>query len=251
MFGFGKKESYEDRIKRAVAEKKEADVATTAREAFADKAANEDTLAWIAAAIYERHITPALEYLPAFVERFPTSLHLVRVYFADILARSSQFDGATHHARIYLRLVRDRGLFKDLHKLRIIREGVSRAFLLVTAAYTELGARSYSIRALKQGLRLGLVPRWEEIIQKELLRLEQELANAQMASIDKEWESFFSNGKWADKLYKMCEANNYPDLAKRIDLLEGNFRFNSKFIVGEDELFMLIFAKENNAFLLQ
>jgi hypothetical protein len=251
VLGIKSKESYQDRVRRAVAEDRQNDVAQIAREAFSDDSIGEDVLAWVAAAIYERKIISALSYLHVFVERFPNSLHLIRVYLADVLARSSQYDGATQNARIYLRQAKNAGLLQSLQSHRVAQEGVSRAFLLVTAAYTELGARSYSIRTLEHGLRFSLASGWSEVFENELRRLRQELANAELSAMDKEWEVFFSNGSGADRLHKICQARKFPVLAKRVDLLEGNFRFNDKFEVGDQELFMLVYSMAGNEFILQ
>ena len=39
-------------------------------------------------------------------------------------------------------------------------------------------------------------------------------------------------------------------LAKRVDLLDGHFRFNSKFEVGEAELYLLVNVTNENANIL-
>ncbi len=251
MNSFGKKETYEDRIKCAISENNTYEVERVAREAFSDESSGEDFLAWVVGTIYERKVNSAIDLLENFIKRFPSSLHVPRVYFANILASESQFDGATHHARIYLRHALDVGVFESLQNHRIIQEGVSWAFLLVTAAYTELGARSYSSRALKYGLRLGLAPRWIEVFKQEILRIQQEITAPDAAQIDLEWEAFFSRGSGADRLHNLCNERKYHMLAKRVDLLETNFRFNSRFLVDESELLLLICSGENNVLLLR
>ena len=123
----------------------------------------------------EKGIPAASEFLKTFVTRFPASLYLPRIYLADGLARAGRFDEATDHARRYLRLAKDGKVFETLGKTRILRHGVSHAFLLLTAAYTELGARSYSEGILKHALTFDLAPDFVGKVQQELARIAVEL----------------------------------------------------------------------------
>ena len=250
MFGFGKKKSYEDRIREALAERLLTRAESVAREAFSDENAEEHVLAWVAASMYEREIPTAFDLLEKFVIRFPNSLHLPRVYLADILSRASRFDQTTDLARYYLRLAKDANLLLGLTSKRIVQDGVSRSFLLLTSAYTTLGARSYSKRILQFGLDYELADRWKEIIKKELLQLDSELQQSEQANLDQEWEGFFSSGGGAEHLYKKCNDEGFPLMAKRVDLLETNFRFNSSFKVDTSESLMLVIESTNKELLL-
>jgi len=120
MFGFGKKKTPIERMREALDRNDDASVVKTARDAFEDPESTEDTLAWTAAVMYERKIVAGMDLLLAFVERFPHSIHLPRVYLADLHARSSRFDVATDEARVYLRCASDRGVFQ------VLREGIVR-----------------------------------------------------------------------------------------------------------------------------
>ena len=240
MFGLGEKANYEERIRGAIAKGDKSAAEQAAREAFLDNSSHENLLAWIAGSMFEKQIMSALDLLEKFIDRFPNSLHMPRIYYSDLLARSNKFDAATHHARIYLRNAFDSGAFKALGDSRIVHEGVSRGYLLITAAYTDLGARLYSQRVLEKGLLLGLVPMWESLIKQELSRLRDELSKPENVSLNAQWESFFACGQGADSLYKLCENREFPVMAKRVDLLEGNFRFNPQFKIDDSEMLMLV-----------
>src|SRR5262245_34943665 len=138
--------NYEQLIRAALRKADAAACEAAAREAFDDQTVGEDGLAWVAAMMFENDIRPAFDLLETFVERFPESLHLGRVYLADLSAQAGRFDQATDQARVYLRQARDRNVLPTLADRPIVQDGVSRAGLLLTAAYTELGARSYSTR---------------------------------------------------------------------------------------------------------
>jgi hypothetical protein len=212
------------------------------REAFEQQPGNEHILAFVAGVIYEKNIRSRISLVPEFVERFPNSLHMVRVYLADLLGRDNKFDMATTEARIYLRLARDAGQFeKPLNK--IIAGAFQWAFLLLTSAYTMLGARSYALRVLQYANRFANA-QWQSTYTAETETLNNELKDVNNLAIDKKWEAFFVDGSHVDFLYKHCADAGYPDMAKRVELLDGNFRFNPAFRIDEEEMFLLIFNKE-------
>jgi hypothetical protein len=242
--------SYEDRINQALANNQLGEVEKLARQAFEDPAADEGNLAWVTSVTAERGVASAPEFLEAFVSRHPASLHLPRVYLADSLASVGRFDDATEHARRYLRLAKDAGVLQNLANTRVLRHGVSHAFLLMTAAYTELGARSYSEGILKHALGFDLVPDFTQKIHQELARLAVEMRDPANRATNEKWNAFFTNGSGADGLYEACTSRGFPILAKRVDLLDGNFRFNSQFRVGEEEMYLLVEVTKENANIL-
>lgn len=242
--------SYEDRVNRALANNQLGEVEKLARQAFEDPAADEGNLAWVAAVASEKGVPSAPEFLKLFVNRYPASLHLPRIYLADDLARADRFDEATEHARRYLRFAKDSGVFEKLGSTRILRYGVSHAFLLLTSAYTELGARSYSEGVLKHALQFDLVPDFVQKIQQELARLAMEMRDPSSKATNEKWNAFFANGSGADGVYETCTKKGFPILAKRVDLLDGNFRFNSQFKVGETEMYLLVEVTKENANIL-
>ncbi len=250
MFGFGKKASYEERIRTALNESRLKEAENIAREAYCDRKSEEHLLAWVAASMFELGISSAFDLLEAFVVRYPDSLHLPKVYLADLFSRSSKFDQATDLARNYLRQAKDSGALADLSNKRIIQDGVSRAFLLITSAYTTLGARSYSKRLLEYGLKFELADRWKDIIKNEIVQLLQELQSVAAVELDKQWERLFATGSGADALYKKCNDEGFPCMAKRVDILEANFRFNDTFKVDEAEFFLVVMESDHKEFLL-
>jgi len=231
---------YEGRIKQATESGRADEIEGIAREAFGDASLEEGLLAWIAAVTYEKGVRAAPDFLELFVKRYPTSLHLPRVYLSNLFARARRYDDTTEHARRYLRQAKDAGVLVNLGSARILREGVSRTFLLLTAVYTELGARSYSERVLTHALEFELVPNMVESIKQELSRLTVEERDPANKAASEKWNAFLANGNGADTLHKLCMERSSPILAKRVDLLEGNFRFNRQFQISEAEMFMLV-----------
>jgi hypothetical protein len=242
--------SYEDRINQALTNNQPGEVEKLAREAFDDPTADEGNLAWVAAVADEKGVPSAAELLELFVSRYPASLHLPRIYLADSLVRAGRFDAGSEHARRYLRLAKDAKIFATLGSTRILRHGVSHAFLLLTAAYTELGARSYSEGILRHALQFDLVPEFVASIQQELARLAKEVRDPANKATNEKWNAFFASGNGADALYETCTSRGFPILAKRVDLLDGNFRFNPQFKVGETELYLLAEVTNDNANIL-
>jgi len=253
MFNFGKKKGYKEQIKDALAKSDSSAIERVARAAYQDSSSDEDLLAWVAGVIYEMKVVSALDLLNVFVERYPSSFHLIRVYLADLMTRLERHDETTDHARVYLRLAADHGLLSRLteQQLAVVREAASRAFLLLTAVYTTLGARSYSKRALEYGLQFALLPSWVDTIKSEMSQLTAELNNPEINVLDGKWERFFSNGDHADELYKLCADRDWMNLAKRIDLMEGQFRLGAgDRVQGDKEILMLVLETEQHEFLL-
>ncbi len=244
-------ESYEERLRTALDSGDTADAERIAREAFCDAKSDEHILAWLAAMMFENDIEPTFDLLEVFTERYPDSLHIPGVYLADLYARAGQFDRATEEARFYLRKAMDAGVVDALGEKVILREGVSRAFLLLGAAYTELGARAYSTRVLGYGLEFDLTEHWVDAIRGELARLGSELEQADNRAIDEKWEQFFGDGRNADELYEFCEQRGFPAIARRVDLLKDNFRFNRNFAIDRSEILMLVLSNDDNQFTLR
>ena len=121
---------------------------------------------------------------------------------------------------------------------------------MLTAAYTELGARSYSEGILKHALHFELLPDFITNIKQELARLAVEMRNPSNRATNEKWNAFFASGSGADALYEECTNKGFPILAKRVDLLDGNFRFNPQFKVGEAELYLLVNVTSENANIL-
>lgn len=236
--------AYTDAIQACLARNDFDSIEDLARQAFAEASADEGGLAWIAGVIFEKDIATAFDLVDQFVKRFPESRHIIRVYMADLWARVGRFDLATDHARIYLRIARDAGILEDVAGTKILAEGVGRAFLLLTCVYTECGARSYSRRLLQFALRHKLDAKWIERYRREIEHLDGELENPKNQPIDDMWEAFFTNGSHAKELYDLAMNRGFEYLAQRIDLIEGNHRFNQGYLVDESEMLQLVYASE-------
>jgi hypothetical protein len=123
---------------------------------------------------------------------------------------------------------------------------VSRAFLLVTCAYTELGARSYSKRVLKYARQFAIAENWLETFTLEQLRLDAELNEPDNKAVDDKWDRFFLGGNGIESLYTICAQRKFPLMAKRLELIEASFRFSRSFKVDEQETLLLALLSKGN-----
>ena len=241
---------YESIFRKAIQVDTPEGLGKIALEAFEDPTTDENTLEWIAGNVFERNVRNAFGVIPKFVDRFPDSLGLPRIFLAQ-LCENEQPDDCTELARYYLRAAKNRDLFDKLGDMNVIRAGVSRAFLLVPAAYKSVGALTYSIRVLSLGLKLKIQDDLRRLFQEDIDKLSNELRqSAAVQSVNNQWETFFSTGRGANDLYERCKKFGFENLAKRIDLIEGQFRFNSLFKVTDDELFLLVHQTSDGAFIL-
>jgi tetratricopeptide (TPR) repeat protein len=244
--------SLENQIRSAILNGQKEEATKLAQAAYASKDQSEEMLAWIAGVLHEKRIKSAFPLMNQFIERFPDSLQLPRIYLADIYANLGQFDRASLYARIYLRLAKDRGILDRLENLNIAREGVSKAFLLLTAAYTELGARSYSKRVLQYARHLHLTESMAKFIDEELHRLDQELRNSENIAVDQTWEKFFVDGvAHANEIIQRCQDKGFPDLALRMRIIYESFRADSSFRVDSQEMFMIPVTMANGSAMLR
>ena len=235
-----KTKDYSAAIRDALAQQDHAKAEKLAIDAFETSTTPEGVLAWICGAFYESGLPAHARLIALFVERFPDSLYPVRVFYGDLYARSGNMDVATAQSRRYLRLIRDSGTFPTLGDTALLRDGVGRAFLLLTAAYTELGSRSYSRKALEFGLALAIAEHWRSPLQRELKRLGDELSVPELAAIDDKWVQFYDHGARGIELVELCRTKEFPLHAERVELIESKFRYNRHFACGEDELFLLV-----------
>ncbi|PIW37249.1 MAG: hypothetical protein COW24_00925 [Candidatus Kerfeldbacteria bacterium CG15_BIG_FIL_POST_REV_8_21_14_020_45_12] len=213
-----------------------------ARAAFAEEPNNENLLAWVAGNLFENKIPNSEGLLNQFVGIFPNSIHPIQVYLASLLLSHGQFDSASNEARIYLNRLLIKGSLSSPGEIisnPILSEGVGRAFLQLTSVYTEAGARSYSLRALKLGLWY-VSEYWKNVYQSEIQQLQQELAERKIRKLDEVWEDFFQYGNKMNKLITLCKKRGFVILEKRLALIEGKFRYNPEYKVDQSELFQVI-----------
>src|ERR1051325_3852620 len=69
-----------------------------ADQVLSNEAADETEAAILVGKAYEKRGPAARSALERFVDRYPTSLHLMRVYLAGLLAEANHYDEATDHA---------------------------------------------------------------------------------------------------------------------------------------------------------
>jgi len=204
---------------------------------------DEDNCAFLVGHIYEYTIEEGITQIDRFVAKFPHSLHAIRIYSADIAAINSDYDFATNEARSYLRQVNDANLLSALDQHPIIHHAVSRAFLLLTCAYTELGARSYSLTCLSFAKTFVTETYWLDLYENKKQQLSQELEQAELQQLDNLWQKFHDGKGDAEALIKLCEDKNYLNLAKRIDLINANFKVDPTFAVDQTEIFKLVYSE--------
>ncbi|MEO0575472.1 MAG: hypothetical protein AAF004_08410 [Pseudomonadota bacterium] len=216
--------------------------------ALSSRDCEEHELAWAIGAVFENNLIDAFKFIPVFIDKYPQSLHPVRVFYADLLPRQGQYDSATDEARFYLRLLSESKLIDDLEGKALLLDGFCRAWLLLSSVYTEVGARSYSKRIINTGLNYPLPSTWIETFKKELSQLDVELKSDELKVIDDKWEDFFKSADDWSFVDNLCEQKNFPSLRKRIELIKDNFKFNPSFNLS-DELLKVV-QRDKNAFVL-
>ena len=200
----------------------------------------EALLGWEILSACELKYTCAGTYLPWFLKQYPKSLMPLRIEYSRYLLSISHTDVASETARTYLRDVRDAGFLKNLDKNPFVRKGTGEAFLILTASYTMTGARSYSRRVLHYAKKLDLEEQVLSSYFKEMAQFEKELEQLDLLELDNKWEAFFGgNIQYTRELFDYCKGKGFELLAKRVDLLDANFRFNTTFKVDVDEIFLL------------
>lgn len=197
----------------------------------------------------ESGFTDIVDKVVFFLEKWPHSISPVRVEYASLLADSNREDMATHLSRDYLYDLRQTGAFEKISELEIARKGAGRAFLMITSAYTKLGARSYSKRVLDYALGHGAFGELQEAYTTEKQRIDTEFKQPQNAKLDAVWERFFESGKQGHSLIEWCDQNNCPKMAQRVELIWQGFRFRRDYRVDANEILKhvkLLNVKEAN-----
>jgi hypothetical protein len=215
---------------------------------------NEDLLAFICGVIFENQIYDLNDLFFKFRDKFPFSLHPVRVFISELLTHVKKYDDATTESRFYLRTALENKQLESPHN-EIIKSFVGRAFYLTTCAYTEMGARDYAKNVINYANTIlsdkWHNEHWNKVYADEIKALDKELENEENIVINNKWNDFFKTGANANELYDLCTEKDFKDLARRVDLIESNFRFNTEFEVGISEIFMLIYEGEEEGYLLR
>jgi hypothetical protein len=222
-----------------------------AKAAFADASAAEEDLAMVAGIVYEAGLSPAFEVLPRFCDRFPESLHIIRAYLANLLERMGDFDAASDEARRYLCLVRDSTAWPVLHETGLIETGVAGSFAVLTVAYRKIGARSYCLRVLDWALKQSMSEAGKNVVRQEAAAIHGELADPAAAEVNRRWEEFFAGkGPIPPDLWETAQKAA-PGLSKRLELIEGNFKFNGDYRCDDAEILQQVYRMDDGAFLLK
>jgi hypothetical protein len=162
------------------------------------------------------------------------------VQWADYLAGHGNFDEAAEHARTYLRLASESDSLSRLGGLRVIRDGVGRAFSILVPAYAILGARNYAKRFLRYALTLDVAEPWKAEYRHQIARLDEALNDPGEKALDDKWEAFFESAFHAAELFTLCGEKGFPRMAARVDVIQTCLLYDSDFKVDEAELFLLI-----------
>ncbi|MEQ8822606.1 MAG: hypothetical protein RLY93_20405 [Sumerlaeia bacterium] len=227
------------------------------RSAIEDYRADEDFCAWVASVAYGMEIPEAPEILNVFLKEHPLSIRPVQVDWAELLLREGRIDHGANEARAYLHRLNEFGLAEHMELGALIADGVLRAFLMLSALYTETGARSYSLRLLdfafsmpRDAMDPPRAAEWQARLEGELGTLRRELADERLRAVDRVWEEFFRGGVGTAELVWHCGQMYCPILAKRVEVLAEQFRDEPDFTVGDEEIFQMVYQSEAGAFLL-
>ena len=188
--------------------------------------------------------------LARFLERYPQSWHPIQVDWAEMLLRDGRVDDGSNEARAWLHRLQQTDLAHQVRENEMIRYGACRAFLILTAVYTEIAARSYSTRVLEYCLVMDLDGYWQRRLSMEYQRLKEELRQPALARANAKWETFFSAGEGAGDLATACRAKGFNLLAKRVETIAARFQAEPEYRVAEDEIFQLLYQTDKGAFVL-
>jgi len=239
---FGKQD-FKKEIIEAIEKGEIAKVKKLSIKAFEKEIENENLLGFICGVIFEHQILDLKDLFFTFREKYPFSLYPVRVFISDLLVRVNKFDDATNESRFYLRAVLENKQLESPQN-ESIKYYIGKAFYLTTCVYTQIGARSYSQYVINYA-NLFISEKWNnehwtKVYSDEIERLKKELQEENNKLINAKWNKFFKAGENSSELYELCMKNNHKLMAKRVDLIESNFRFNPDYKVDHREFFKLI-----------
>lgn len=239
---FGKKD-FKKEIIEALNKKDIDKIKRLSIKAFDKEIENENLLGFICGVIFENQMYDLKDLFFKFRDKYPFSLHPVRVFISDLLTRVNRFDDATTESRFYLRAVLENKQLENPQN-EIIKSYIGKAFYLTTCVYTEVGARSYSKNIINYANSIisdkWHNEYWSKVYADEIERLDKELQEDNNKAINDKWNNFFKTGENSSELYELCMKNDFKDMARRVDLIESNFRFNPEYKVDIQEVFMLI-----------
>lgn len=219
-------------------------------QAYEDYLEEEDFTAWCASVAHGMACSNSADLVARFLERFPFSYHPVQVDWSEILLHEGQVDEGSNEARAYLNKIHQAQLLDQVDELDLVREGISRAFLMLTAVYTEAGARSYSTNVIEYALLQPIETMWIRRYQTEHLRLSSEVRQPDLAKLDRKWRNFFKTGDGAAELAARCTKLKMPILAKRVEALAERIKTDANYAVDDSEIFQLLYETDKGAYVL-
>lgn len=181
-----------------------------------------------------------------FLSENPHVIHPAQVSLAACRAETGRLDSETELARDYIRRFSNTPNFENLEAKSFQSHVLGRAYMLLTSAYTTIGARSYSIRILKTALANTISEIMRAHIENEIERLDKELRSQSYETLDELWEEFFKDGRNFVELHRRCEAERMDLLAKRLELLSGQFRFQLGYSISESEMLQQVTYTDDN-----
>lgn len=246
------RDEYVDLIRRHMEDEDRTALGDAVAAAFDDYEGDEDFSAWLAGVAHGAEAPNAATILARFLEKHPASAHPVQVDWAEGLLWQGRIDEGSNEARAWLARVAagEGGLAGRLREDEAVRHGGCRALLILTAVYTEIGARSYSKRIVEFAMMLEIDDYWRRRFATEHMRLCEELRTPGLAAADAKWENFFATGEGADDIVVACEARKFPILARRVRTLAGMFAEKPGWRPDESEFFLLVYRTDKNAFVL-
>jgi len=168
---------------------------------------------------------PFLGFLVQFLKEKPNYFG-IHHRIAELYAEYGRFDEATFEARQLIKTLNRRGNFEAPD----IRQIATYSHNIMTAAYTMAGARSYSKNLLRMGLKFcESESRSQKFLENEFTMLNKELLDPKLNALDNKWQEFFRTGNNMKELYDRCTELSFPQLAKRVELIESHFRFDAEY----------------------
>jgi len=250
------KQEYITDIERLYGQGKQEDCLALLNDAFEDHHESEEFRAWCCGFGYAAEYSYIQSLQRKFIENHPQSLFPVKVDYAENLVLNGQVDIGANEARSYLALLHEKKMDEKIRESDMIADAVGRAFLLMTSVYTEMAARSYSIRVLEFALKLSLDDFWKDRLKQEIDHLKEEKSQGVLKDADTKWENFFEGtddqpkGSGAQDLVVACRAKKFDLLEKRIALLYEIFQEKQHFVCDEEEFFQLVYQTDQGAFVL-
>jgi len=219
-------------------------------QAFHDHHEDEEFTAWLTGVAFGANLGVMADLMRRHVELFPASIHPVRVDAAEMLLAQGKIDEGSNEARAYLKILATKDFAAELAKSEITRQSAARAFLMMTAVSTEVGARSYSLRVLAYALEHEFGEYWNQRLRGEAESIRAELQDPRNQTLDAPWEAFYASGEGEAELVELCRLCRLPITARRVVILAEEFREKPEFKIGREEILQLVYQTPDGAFVL-